>query len=196
MVKKGVHFIAVVLAAGLVLMSSLPATAADAGKPKIAPICKQCHQPDEKVLRGMIANVSMKASTIQVNIGPAAWLVKFDDNTKLTGAEALNKIPKEKEISIAFVEKDGQLYATAVGVKPPARVPEEKLMKVDELAKLVATGPEEGKFFLVDSRPAPRFGEGHIPGAINIYDAEFDKNVEKLPADKDILLVFYCAGVT
>lgn len=29
-------------------------------KPKIAPICKQCHTPDEKVLRGTFVNVSQK----------------------------------------------------------------------------------------------------------------------------------------
>lgn len=165
-------------------------------KPRIAPICKQCHQPDEKVLRGTFINVSQKAETIQMQIGPATWIVKYDDNTKLIGAEKINKIPKEKEIAIEIEERDGQLYARTVSVKPPAKVPEEKLVHVDELAKLIEAGPDKGRFFLVDSRPAPRYHEGHIPYAVSIYDAEFDKYTAKLPEDKDILLIFYCGGVT
>lgn len=49
---------------------------------------------------------------------------------------------------------------------------------------------------LVDSRPAGRkYGPGHIPGAINIPDSDFDKlAAEKLPADKAQLVIFYCEG--
>jgi len=48
---------------------------------------------------------------------------------------------------------------------------------------------------LIDSRPAGRkFGPGHIPGAINIPDSDFDKLVNMLPADKNQLLIFYCEG--
>lgn len=167
-----------------------------AEKPKIAPICKQCHVPDEKILRGNFASLSQKAETIQIQIGPATWIVKYDDNTKLIGAEKINKIPKDKEISIEIEDKGGQLYAKTVSVKPPAKVPEEKLIRVNELSKFVEEGPEKGGFFLIDSRPGPRYHEGHIPGAISIYDAEFDKHIEKLPKDKDALVIFYCAGVT
>lgn len=165
-------------------------------KPTITPICKQCHQPEKNVLRGTLGNVSMKAETIQVQVGPAVWLVKFDDETKVVGADAINKIKKDHEISVTYVEKDGRLYAVKVGVKPPAKLPEEKKIKIEELSKLVAIGPEKGNFVLIDSRPAPRYHEGHIPGAISIYDAEFDKNIDKLPKEKDKLIIFYCGGVT
>lgn len=128
--------------------------------------------------------------------GPAVWIVKFDDKTKVVGAEAINKIKKDHEISVTFQEKEGRLYAIQVGVKPPAKLPEEKKMKTTELAKLVEIGPEKGNYVLIDSRPGPRYHEGHIPGAISIYDAEFDKHVDKLPKEKDKLLIFYCGGVT
>lgn len=49
---------------------------------------------------------------------------------------------------------------------------------------------------LIDSRPAARqYDPGHIPGAINIPDTQFDKQVDKLPTDKSTLLIFYCGGV-
>lgn len=165
-------------------------------KPKITPICKQCHVPDEKILRGNFVSLSQKAETVQIQIGPATWIVKYDDNTRLIGAEKINKIPKEKEIAIEIEDRAGQLYAKSISVKPPAKVPEEKLIKVDELSKLIYDNSQKGRFLLIDSRPSPRYHEGHIPGAILIYDAEFDKNIEKLPKDKDILLIFYCGGVT
>ncbi len=184
-------FVTTMLMIGLILLSS--AGMAQTEKPKIAPICKQCHIPDEKILRGLLGGVSMKAETVQVQVGPAVWLVKFDDQTKAVGAEAISKIKKDHEISVAFTEKDGKLYAVSIGVKPPAKLPDEKMIKTDALAKLIA---EKADMVVVDSRPGARYHEGHVPGSISIYDADLDKNVEKLPKKKDTLLIFYCGGVT
>lgn len=184
--------IAVLVATGLFLTHST--SMAQAQKPKIAPPCKQCHTPDEKILRGSLASASGKAETLQIQVGPAVWLVKFDDKTKLTGWQPpIYKIPKEKEIAVAYEERDGSVYALSISVKPPAKIPPEKLITADALSKLIET---KGDFILIDSRPSPRFHEGHIPGAIGIYDAEFDKHVDKLPKEKDRLVVFYCAGPT
>lgn len=48
---------------------------------------------------------------------------------------------------------------------------------------------------LIDSRPAARqYDPGHLPGAINLPDTQFDKFVDRLPADKATLLLFYCGG--
>lgn len=195
--RKGVTIsLCLFLGAALLLFGS-EVIAVQAEKLKMAPPCKQCHAPDEKVLRGVLANVSQKAETIQILVGPSTWLVKYDPETlKLTGAEKINKIPKEKEIAIEIIEKGGTLFATSLSVKPPARIPEEKLIKVAELSWLVASGAEKERFVLVDSRPALRYHEGHIPGAVSIYDAEFDKNLSKLPKDKATLLIFYCGGDT
>ena len=49
---------------------------------------------------------------------------------------------------------------------------------------------------LIDSRPKKmKYDMGHIPGAINIPDSQFDKMVGLLPADKGALIVFYCQGL-
>lgn len=192
--KRNTVFMAV-FAVFFIMMIASTAVYSDE-KPRIAPTCKQCHLPAAKELRGTLGGISANAGTIQINTGPATWLVKFDENTKLAGAEKFSQIPREKEIAITFAEKEGRIYAENVSVKPPAEIPAEKILKVDELKKLVAMGTEKGSFTLVDSRPAPRYNEGFIPGAVNIYDADFDKNIEKLPKDKNRLLIFYCAGVT
>lgn len=182
------------IAAGLLVFSS--AGSAQSEKPKIAPQCKQCHKPDEKILRGLFMNVSKKAGTIQMQIGPATWLVRFDDSTKLIGGDKFSEIPKEKEIAISFTERNGELYAESLSIEPPAKVPEEKLIKVDALQRLVAMGGEKGDVTLVDSRPGFRYNEGHIPGALSLFDGEFDRNIEKLPKNKERLLIFYCGGLT
>jgi len=50
---------------------------------------------------------------------------------------------------------------------------------------------------LVDSRPKQtKFDKGHIPGAINIPDSQFDNLKGQLPKDKNADLVFYCEGYT
>jgi rhodanese-related sulfurtransferase len=49
---------------------------------------------------------------------------------------------------------------------------------------------------IIDSRPAARqYDPGHISGAVNIPDSQFDKLIDKLPADKTTLLLFYCGGL-
>lgn len=54
---------------------------------------------------------------------------------------------------------------------------------------------EKADIVLIDARPARRVAnEGTIPGAINISDTNFDKEVDKLPADKSQEIVYFCQG--
>lgn len=81
----------------------------------------------------------------------------------------------------------------------PAMQPREgwykSLVDFDFVRQNVDIPPKKG-VMLIDSRPAARqYDPGHIPGAVNIPDTQFDKQVDKLPADKATLLVFYCGGV-
>lgn len=171
--------------------------AAEGGKPKVLKPCMQCHTGDgNNDLRGKLGSVSMKAETIKIDTGKASWIVNFDEDTSLDGAEAFNKIGKGKEILVNFRDEDGALFADSVAVKPPAKLDPSQMIKVDELMPLVQQGPEAGKFTIVDARPGKLFIQGHIPGAISIYDAQFDKNLDKLPKNKENLLVFYCGGPT
>ena len=54
---------------------------------------------------------------------------------------------------------------------------------------------DKEKVVLIDARPRRVFDKGAIPGALNIPDTEFDKHVDKLPADKATPLIFYCGGL-
>jgi hypothetical protein len=181
-----------IAASWLLLIISWAAAQEQAVKAQILAPCKQCHAPDAKLLRGTLGNLSQKAEIFSINAG-AIWNLKFDDSTKLIGWNApIGKIPRDKEIAVTFTQNGSEIYAQSISVKPPARIPPEKLLNVEQVAEHI----EKGDAIIIDSRPAARFIEGSIPGAINIYDAEFDKNIDKLPKDMNQLLIFYCAGVT
>ena len=58
------------------------------------------------------------------------------------------------------------------------------------------TIPMAENVMLIDARPyKPKYIQGHIPMAVSIPDSQFDKMTDKLPADKNSLLIFYCGGL-
>ena len=65
-------------------------------------------------------------------------------------------------------------------------------VSVDFILKALA---EKMDIVLIDARPARRVqNEGTIPGAINISDTNFEKEVDKLPADKAKEIIYFCQG--
>ena len=57
--------------------------------------------------------------------------------------------------------------------------------------------PKPADVLIIDSRPTKaKFNKGYIPTAINIPGSKFDKMIDKLPKDKNTLLIFYCQGPT
>ena len=196
------------LVAGIVLSSAISAAAEPAtpAAPTIAKICTNCHKAEPNVLRGHFDNVSFKAQAIQMKIDGSVVLVKFDedeikvtnDDRKTGDGELLkdNKIKKGHEIKVEYTEQNGIKTATRLVAKPPVDVPKEMLITTSEIEKLVSKGPDKGAYFLFDSRPAARFIEGAIPTAVNLPYPAFDKNLDKLPKDKNALIIFYCSGVT
>ena len=173
-------------------------------KSTVAKVCGNCHQPQPGMIRGNFDSVAYKTSSIQVKIDEATEILRFDDKLKVVNVQApadspdqpLRSLKKGKEVRIEFTEKDGKKFATLISAKTPIKVAPEKQVKTEDVEKLVAQGPEKGKYMLIDARPLPRFQEGSIPTAVNIPFPAFEKMKDKLPADKSTLIVYYCAGVT
>jgi rhodanese-related sulfurtransferase len=85
--------------------------------------------------------------------------------------------------------------ADAAAIQPKDGWYNKALVDYDFVKQQVSIPPKKG-VMIIDSRPAARqYDPGHIPGAINIPDSQFDKLVDKLPADKSTLLLFYCGGL-
>lgn len=70
-----------------------------------------------------------------------------------------------------------------------------KLADTEFVKQYVDIPPKPG-VMIIDSRPTARqYDPGHIPGAVNIPDSKFEQMTDRLPADKNTLLIFYCGGV-
>jgi len=187
--------------AALALVAGGALAQAPAPKPTQPAVCNNCHKPAPGTVAGYFENVSYKAQAIQIGIDAAKEIVRFDEKTlKVIDAgeakkpEFMADARKGHEVRIAFVERDGQKWATQITFKGPVKVAKEDLVDYAFVRKLVDQG--KGNFALIDSRPLPRFQQGTIPGAINLPYPAWDKVVNRLPADKSAMLVFFCQGVT
>lgn len=207
--------LALVLALGLAMFATAcqtvppakpvaaPAAPVEPAKATMAKICGNCHTAQAGSLRGNFEGVAYKTQSIQVKIDDSTEILRFDKATlKVQNVDAeypeepLRSIHKGKEVRIEFTEKDGKKFATLVSEKPPIQVAAEKMMSTEDVEKLVAMGPQKGKYTLIDARPPLRFTQGSIPTAINIPFVAFEKMVDKLPQEKDALIVYFCQGVT
>jgi rhodanese-related sulfurtransferase len=70
-----------------------------------------------------------------------------------------------------------------------------KSITLDELKPILAQKPQNGGYMLVDSRPEIKYFSSHLPWAVSIPFQDMEKMLDKLPADKDTKLIFYCGGV-
>lgn len=189
------------LVAALALLAGAVAAQAPAPKPAQPAVCNNCHKPAPGTVAGYFENVAFKSQSIQIGIDANKEIVRFDEKTlKVIDAgepkkpEHLREVRKGHEVRIAYVERDGQKFATEVTFKGPVKVARGDLVDYAFVRRLVDQG--QGNFALIDSRPLPRFQQGTIPGAINVPYPAWDKVVNRLPADKSALLVFFCQGVT
>jgi rhodanese-related sulfurtransferase len=106
-------------------------------------------------------------------------------------------------VSIAFIGGCAQAPQQTAGDKTAAPASAGKYTpytKIVDFAyvKPFATPPiDRAKNPLViDSRPAKaRYDIGHLPGAINLVEPLFDKQKDRLPADKAKEIIFYCQGI-
>ncbi|MBI4611224.1 MAG: rhodanese-like domain-containing protein [Candidatus Rokubacteria bacterium] len=95
------------------------------------------------------------------------------------------------------ITKLGIAVLALVGVLagiPPAGADHLSSVKVINADQLKAWVDQGKTMVLIDSRIAAEYNAGHIPTAINIPTAVMDRYREKLPRDRNSLLVFYCNG--
>jgi len=111
----------------------------------------------------------------------------------------INRKPLFIALSLAALAFAPLTYSPAVLGQTSAVQPKEgwyKNLANFDLVRQNVDIPLKKGVMLIDSRPAARqYDPGHITGAVNIPDSQFDKLVDKLPADKATLLIFYCGGL-
>lgn len=160
--------------------------------------CLKCHEDYAKkpnFLAGKIVDVAQKSKSLQLQIDSDMEVIYFDDDTVLKNAPTFKDIPKQESVRVNYYKRNGKTVAKEVEVKKGIAVPPEQLASVEEVADLVAKGPEKGKYVMLDSRPPDMYNQGHIPTSLSMPFFAFDKLQETLlPKDKDILQVYYCSG--
>ena len=159
--------------------------------------CMKCHQGFSKmdhVLAGNLSSKSMKAKSLQVKIGKKLELVKFTPETVVKNVPDMKALKGTPAMRVHYKDVGKDKVATEIVVKPKIKVPKEQLIQVDELAELVAKGPDKGEYTLVDSRPPAGYGKGYIPTAISIPFNKMKEMEAKLPKDKNKMIIFYCQG--
>lgn len=124
------------------------------------------------------------------------------NNASLSVSEVVD-FDKAPDLSIYYVEEEPP-EDDSVDLKPHLQyVDTEYMMRLVSGYSVVSQErtkyeqyPPEWDFVLVDSRPSPVYASGHINGAINIPDDEFDELAKQmLPKDKNTELIFYCGGM-
>jgi hypothetical protein len=198
----GKRFIVTILAVSVVaVMTGWSSVSAAETQDKLPsqsdPSCLKCHKYDKmpNIFAGKFKDVSSKAKSISLGIGKDTEVIFFDDATELKNAPTLKKIPEGESVKVVYYKKNGKNFAKLVEVKKGIDVPKEKLASAEEVAALVAKGPEKGKYVLLDSRPGKMYEQGHIATAVSMPFFAFDKLKDKvLPKDKEVLQIYYCAG--
>lgn len=183
-----------------------PPAAAPAAKAKAMQpaMCSACHDLTPQQMGGYLESAAFKSQSMQLDIGSGApQILRFDPKAlKVIDAgvekkpEHLREVKPRHEVRVTFVEKDGAKLVTEIRFKGPVKIDPARLMDYAGVNKLVEDGPGKMAFTLIDSRPLPRFQEGTIPGAIHLPYIGFDKFLDRLPADKSQLVVFFCGGIT
>jgi 3-mercaptopyruvate sulfurtransferase SseA len=129
-------------------------------------------------------------------------MVKFDEdklqivNGSTPGdiEKSLRDVKKGHEVRVAYTEgANGVKTISELSIKPNMSVATEKKMSTEDVEKLITS---KETYTLIDARPPLKFQEGAIATAINIPFPAFQKSLDKLPQDKNALIVYYCAGST
>ena len=107
-----------------------------------------------------------------------------------------------KKLSVLFLML-GLIMAMAFGCTTrKAAEPADATWRFHDIADVTlvqqyAIVPKPKGAMIIDSRPyKPKYVKGHIPTAVSIPHSQFDKLTDKLPQDKNTLLIFYCGGPT
>lgn len=180
----------------LALASLVMTSGQVSAKTQSAPTCVKCHQADANTLYGFLKGGSQTDSSFAVETGGDAWDIAYNKDTKLAkNLTTIKELANGKIVMVKFKEEGGKAVATEVSYKTPAGFTKpENTIEVDELIALLKQNPKEANYALLDVRGISNFQESHLPGAVAVPNYRFDKYKDRLPKDKDTMLVTYCNG--
>lgn len=176
------------------LVDAAPAMSQNGILPGEIGTCEECvDEAETNMLKGKLDAVSFKASMLQLTTSSGARVLRFNNDTILTGAEDFSGIRQGSNLEIEYLKEAGELLAVGIDISSevPARLASNQI-DAKTLAGILSDKTEE--VVIIDARSDSSFDDEHIPGAISISAGAFDKKIDMLPAKKDQLIVYYCDG--
>lgn len=143
------------------------------------------------MVTGQIKSISKKAQTIQIKDAKAnkTYVIKLGKATRFNHAKSIKDFIVNDKVVV-----DYQPGSPAVSIKRVMiKISPKRLISTTNLVKLMRSRQQ---FTIIDSRPAGRYQEGHIPGSISVPVSNMKNMWNKLPVNKNRVLVFYCGGPT
>jgi len=189
---KRKSFISVLVAMLAVLTMTGLATA----KETITPICASCHQSDSKTIWGTLVPGSQTDDSFKVQSGKDVWSVRYDKNSKLSKMASAKDLADEKAVKVRFRnEGNGQVYAEEMSYKSNYKFKNpDDIITISEVAQLLKKDPKKENYVIFDSRGYDNYIEGHLPNAVLLPHYRFQAFKDRMPADKDTMIVAYCRG--
>jgi hypothetical protein len=153
-------------------------------------------QGDLVTVKGKVTGISLTAHTLAINAKGQGFIsFKLTGRTVYKNAESAEDVKKGESVTVHYRPEGADNVAHVVSMNLVSLPKDISEIKTDELAAELAKG--DPKFRLVDARPASKYNEEHIPGAVSIPYTELkEKGAELLPAEKDTAMIFYCGGPT
>ena len=188
MVKKSTNMVLAALVAATLALAPPGLAAEEKG-------AAAAQKAEVQSLAGSVTGVSRKARLITLDVDNSVQTVRFDEETV-----GLEHAVVGEAATVEYRVDGTERVATVIKQRLAKLPPGVTEITVDEVASLIALGPEKGEYFLVDSRPEARYHEGHLPTAVSVPVHNLEKlgNVlfPSTAKEKKTLLVFYCGGVT
>lgn len=178
-----------------IFVSSVEIQAAFVAPSAESETCDSCGvESNTRTITGILETISYKARMLQIRKGNDTKILNYNEDTILLGVDTIRELSTKSAWTFEYREDRGMLLA--ISIEPPQRDPSLSQNQIDAatLSSLLSDTQDVVGYTLIDSRPAAAYENGHIEGAISIYDGEFDNSLAKLPHDKEQLIVFYCDG--
>ncbi len=193
--KKASSIIASLIA--VASMTFTPGNSQADSNSKAQPLCTQCHKTENNVIWGTVVPGSqMNGNSLKVQAGSTVWDVSYDKNTKMKKMGTAKELPNGEGVRIKISSiKGDQAYAEEISYKPSYKFKNpDDIILVGEVVELLKREPKDGDWMLFDSRGYDNYIEGHLPGAVLLPYYEMAAYMDRLPKDKNTLIVSYCRG--
>ncbi len=165
-------------------------------KETMTPICAECHTGDSETLWGTLVPGSQSDTSAKVLAGKDVWEVHYDNKSKLKKMATVKDLADEKAVRVRFRPgTEGWVYAEEISSKSNYKFKNpDDIITINEVAELLKKSPEEGNYLIVDARGYDNYIEGHLPNAVLIPHYRFQAFKDRMPKDKNTLIVAYCRG--